>query len=62
MEKIIHFILIMILFAGSLASAQTYLGLSDNMEPASGANIKIIQGDYQVDDVNENGIIRMNYT
>jgi len=58
MKKTIHLILMMLFFS-SLASAQTYLGLSDNMEPASGADIKIIQGDYQVDDVNENGIIRI---
>ena len=52
-------VLFSILLIPSLLCAQTIVPLTDNMQPASGANIKITGGEYAMNDVEENGIIRI---
>lgn len=41
------------------AAGQTVINLADNTEIQSGANIKINPGEYQIQDINNNGILRV---
>lgn len=57
MNKYIFSLAIIILSVS--AEAQTFIDLADNTEIQSGANIKINPGEYQIQDINNNGILRV---
>lgn len=57
MNKYIFSLAIIILSVS--AEAQTFIDLADNTEIQSGANIKINPGEYEIQDINNNGILRV---